>query len=110
MLSMETAYLRPRAPPLRPISILPHGTTSGAAEATFTAFSGPLSKRVSHILAINRPLSVCYAVVSREVDGEEVSGSLPVRILVVVGRGAISPLKEASWEQVMRHTVSGFFS
>ena len=53
---------------------------------------------------------MCNAVVSREVDGEVASGSLPVRILVVVGRGAISPLKEASWEQVMRHTVSGFFS
>ena len=106
MLSMERAYFRLQAPPLRPISIIPHGTTRGAAEANFTAFSGPLSKRVSPLLAINWPISACNAIVPCEVDEEEDSGSLPVRILVVVGRGAVSPLKEASWEQVMRHTVS----
>lgn len=32
--------------------------------------------------------------------------SNPVRILAVVGGGAVSPLKSATWEEVMLHTVS----
>ncbi|XP_072978426.1 uncharacterized protein [Typha angustifolia] len=30
----------------------------------------------------------------------------PVRIVAVVGEGSISPMKDATWEEVMRHTAS----
>lgn len=36
----------------------------------------------------------------------EQSATPPVRMVAVVGNGAASPLKSASWEQVMLHTVT----
>lgn len=42
----------------------------------------------------------------RALMGEEKIPVPSVRIVAVVGEGSVSPLKNASWEQVMLHTVS----
>ncbi|XP_078432213.1 uncharacterized protein LOC144703818 [Wolffia australiana] len=55
-----------------------------------------------------RPFSICFAVAGAfnfEEDDTSKTASRPVRIVAVVGRDAVSPLKGAPWEQVMLHTA-----
>lgn len=57
-------------------------------------------------------IAVVTAVLKTEEGKNAVTGKeqLPVRIVAVVGEGSVSPLKCATWEEVMLHTVSSTFS
>lgn len=48
--------------------------------------------------------SVLETEKSTKIDNSEA----PVKLIALVGKGAISPLKSTSWEEVMLHTVSHF--
>lgn len=47
-----------------------------------------------------RPSTAVFSAVTAEQPPEP-----PVRMVAVVGHGAVSPLKSAPWEEVMLHTV-----
>lgn len=49
------------------------------------------------------------AVLEKKVNAATESIDEPVRIVAMIGEGAVSPLKSATWEEVMRHTVSRLF-
>ncbi|XP_004504008.1 uncharacterized protein [Cicer arietinum] len=49
-------------------------------------------------------LHLCFPP-STTVDSSVITDEPPVRLLAIVGHGAISPLKSATWEQVMLHTA-----
>ncbi|MQL81151.1 hypothetical protein Taro_013599, partial [Colocasia esculenta] len=86
------------------------------AAAVAVTLAVPLSRslaRVKPVLFANRPPTTSAWSVegSAVVPLEEAEGAgspslPPVRIVAVVGEGVASPLKGASWEEVMRHTVS----
>lgn len=65
--------------------------------------SSPCSFSIS--LPSHTTTPYCFPPSSTTVDSDMTPDEPPVRMVAIVGHGAVSPLNSASWEQVMLHTV-----
>ncbi|CAA6666242.1 unnamed protein product [Spirodela intermedia] len=97
MFSTETSCLRLPAILPRPSLVAPHASPDGTTVGTVAVASGPPPSSVRSGIA---------EAVSCEPEGDAGSAPRLVRIVAVVGEGTVSPLKGASWEQVMLHTIA----
>ncbi|KAM7261774.1 hypothetical protein ACFE04_020851 [Oxalis oulophora] len=88
-----------RQPPLTALLMNHRRFTTGNRAFTYPLFLKCRSRSSSRILLVSRPVT---GVVQEEADDEP---PVVVRIVALVGKGAVSPLKSATWEEVMRHTA-----
>lgn len=71
-------------------------------------YSSPSPYSFSTTLSTSHTSHLCLRPSSTSVDSAVTTDDPPVRLVAIVGHGALSPLNSASWEQVMLHTVKFF--